>query len=99
MDYRAWVEYRHNSLYHHGIKNQKWGVRRFQNEDGSLTPAGRERYLKEASSNVKVADRAFEKNQTNLFVEAHNKAAAQMRGAYTDYYNEKWKTGRAGNLR
>ena len=31
-------------LYHHGIPNQKWGVRRFQNEDGSWTPEGRERY-------------------------------------------------------
>lgn len=31
-------------LSHHGIKGQKWGIRRFQNEDGSLTPAGRERY-------------------------------------------------------
>ena len=31
-------------LYHHGIKGQKWGVRRFQNEDGSLTPAGKDRY-------------------------------------------------------
>lgn len=31
-------------LAHHGIKGQKWGVRRFQNPDGSLTPAGRERY-------------------------------------------------------
>ena len=31
-------------LYHHGIKGQKWGVRRFQYEDGSLTPEGRERY-------------------------------------------------------
>lgn len=30
-------------LAHHGIKGQKWGVRRFQNEDGSLTPDGRER--------------------------------------------------------
>lgn len=31
-------------LMHYGIKNQKWGVRRFQNEDGSLTPAGIKRY-------------------------------------------------------
>lgn len=31
-------------LIHHGIKGQKWGLRRFQNEDMSLTPAGRERY-------------------------------------------------------
>lgn len=31
-------------LYHHGILGQKWGVRRFQNQDGSYTAAGRERY-------------------------------------------------------
>lgn len=29
---------------HHGIKGQKWGVRRYQNHDGSLTPDGRKRY-------------------------------------------------------
>lgn len=28
-------------LVHHGIKGQKWGVRRFQNEDGSLTRLGK----------------------------------------------------------
>lgn len=31
-------------LVHHGIKGQKWGIRRYQNEDGSLTPEGKERY-------------------------------------------------------
>ena len=33
-----------NELYHHGIKGQKWGVRRFQNADGSLTKLGQQRY-------------------------------------------------------
>lgn len=33
-----------NELSHHGIKGMKWGIRRFQNKDGSLTSAGQERY-------------------------------------------------------
>ena len=32
-----------DELQHHGIKGQKWGVRRFQNADGSLTTAGKQR--------------------------------------------------------
>lgn len=32
------------TIYHHGIKGQKWGIRRFQNKDGSLTAKGRQRY-------------------------------------------------------
>ena len=40
----TWTCTRKGELYHHGIKGQKWGVRRFQNKDGSLTPAGERRY-------------------------------------------------------
>lgn len=40
-------------LYHHGIKGQKWGIRRYQYTDGTYTPAGRKRYgVSQSSSNA-----------------------------------------------
>lgn len=49
-----------NYLIHYGIKGQKWGIRRYQNPDGSLTSAGRKRYsdsggIRSAVSKVKNA--------------------------------------------
>ena len=37
-----------NQLYHAGIKGMKWGVRRYQNSDGTLTDAGKKRYARDA---------------------------------------------------
>ncbi len=39
----------YNELYHWGIKGMKWGVRRYQNPDGTLTSAGKKRYDQEVS--------------------------------------------------
>lgn len=58
--------YEENALSHHGIKGQKWYQRRFQNADGSLTAAGRKRYLKDlerVEKNKKKAERKQVKEQ------------------------------------
>lgn len=39
--------YNNNELMHYGVKGMRWGVRRYQNEDGSLTKEGRKRARKE----------------------------------------------------
>lgn len=43
-----------DELYHHGIKGQRWGIRRYQNKDGTLTPAGKKRAAKLESEYEKV---------------------------------------------
>ena len=40
-----------NTLAHWGVKGMRWGVRRYQNKDGSLTPAGKKRYDRDVREN------------------------------------------------
>lgn len=49
-----------NELRHYGVKGMKWGVRRYQNKDGSLTAAGKKRYSSDDGQNS--TDRSSENN-------------------------------------
>lgn len=76
-----------NELYHHGVKGQKWGVRRFQNPDGTLTDAGRKHYTKKASRLSKLANRSsYDDLRYELYKDQFNKADKLARAKGPMFY-------------
>lgn len=80
-----------DSLAHHGIKGQKWGVRRYQNPDGTLTAEGRRRYAPRANDSSvtkKVKQDLANLTEDQWFAKYHNHKAQYMRGVdkYGDPY-------------
>ena len=55
-DYLAYRIKYSNELYHYGVKGQKWGIRRYQNSDGSLTDEGYARYGVDSNSGEMSSD-------------------------------------------
>ena len=71
--------YLDDTLAHHGIKKQRWGIRRWQNEDGSLTEAGKRRYgrVENLNANRTLKDIAKDQKLTIKLDRANKKLAIQ----------------------
>lgn len=67
-----------NELYHHGIKGMRWGVRRFQNKDGTLTNAGKKRYDKDSNPKKNLIQKHKEKLVQKYIEKGYSKSAAEV---------------------
>lgn len=79
-----------NDLQHHGIKGQKWGVRRYQRKDGSLTSAGLKRYKNEVNSKERTLKEGTELQTITRGKYVHEKTS-RLYTAYTDYDKTMYK--------
>lgn len=82
---------RPDELFHHGVKGQKWGIRRFTNKDGSLTEEGKKHY--NVDNNLSVVGRAlFNTASGQKIAVSYNKGFMADKKAIKSAYKDKVKS-------
>lgn len=88
MEYK--IRWSDDHLEHHGILGMKWGVRRYQNPDGSLTAEGRERYRSEMKELGKELSKA--KNHETVYNKLNESQAVKEFNENNKYYKRLQRT-------
>lgn len=84
-----------NELYHHGTKGQKWGIRQYQNSDGSLTPLGRIHYgVGEAKKGLGKAASVAKTGASKIGNSVRRKVKPTNEELVEDYNNAREKQAR-----
>lgn len=81
--------YYNDYLSHHGIKGQRWGVRRFQNKDGSLTLAGKKRALKMQDEYTRFTENPKYRDKQGNLTYSGRKKALKMKEQYSQLTGKK----------
>lgn len=82
-------------LYHHGILGQRWGIRRYQNPDGSLTPEGIRRYQKQMD---RKDNRWAKKNSTKITNKARKASSKELNRYASDILKQPGARNKDGRL-
>ena len=84
-----WQYQNTDELYHHGILGMKWGVRRYQNKDGSLTPKGKKRYSEDYNESRNIKRKGIKRMSNDDLRKVNNRDSLER-----TYKNNNSKVGK-----